>query len=293
MSNFHKHKQKFLQSIRVTSNLSGFSEILIEKDYYCSLILNKLFQSFSSPLIFKGGTLLNKTHVGFYRLSEDLDFSITDDQKLSNREKRHTTARIAKKYINTAVEQLSLDFSKKIKGHNENRFYSTEIEYPSVVVKDKQKIKIEFGIQEKIWEKETLMANTILMDSITHNHVFPKFRVVDLTLKEAFSEKIRAAFSRKTPAIRDVFDIHYAIKQRLIEEPKGYIKIYEIAPMVKYKLKTLNRTINLCDKRKEMFLEQLETDLKPVLRKKDFEEFDFEQAWKWLKILEKRIFESL
>ena len=49
------------------------------------------------------------------------------------------------------------------------------------------------------------MAKTILMDPITHNPVFRKFRVVGLSLKEAYSEKIRAALSRKKPAIRDIF----------------------------------------------------------------------------------------
>ena len=194
-------------------------------------------------------------------------FSITDEPEISNRDKRHAKAQIAKKCITTAVEQLSLNFSKKIEGHNENRFYSTEIEYPSVILKNKQKIKIEFGIQEKVWERKTLPAYTILIDSITHKPVFPEFNIKALSLKEAYSEKIRAAFSRKQPAIRDIFDIHYAIKNRWIEEPKGYIKIHEIAPMVKHKLKTLNRTIDLSDKRKEILLEQLQTDLKPVLRK--------------------------
>ncbi len=138
------------------------------------------------------------------------------------------------------------------------------------------------------------MAKTILMDSITHNPVFREFPVVGLSLKEAYSEKIRAVFSRKKPAIRDIFDIHYAIKRRLIEETnKGFIKVHEIAPMVKYKLKTLNRTIDLSDKRKEKLLDQLQTALKPVLRPKDFEEFDFEQAWEWLKTLKQKISESL
>ena len=136
-------------------------------------------------------------------------------------------------------------------------------------------------------------AKTLLMDPITHNPVFSKFRVVGLSLKETYSEKIRAALSRKNPAIRDIFDIHYAIKKRLIEETRGFIKVHEIAPMVKYKLKILNRTVDLSDKRKKEFLSQLQTELKPVLRKKDFEEFDFEQAWNWLKILEQKISESL
>ena len=293
MSNFHKEKKKFLQSIRVTSDILGFSDILIEKDYYCSLILNELFQSFHCPLVFRGGTLLNKAYVGFYRLSEDLDFSIPDEPKISKREKRHAVAQVAKKYVIDAIENLPLDFSKKFKGHSESRFYTAEVEYNSVITRDKRTIKIEFGIQEKIWERETLMAKTILVDPITHNPIFPEFRVVGLSLKEVYSEKIRAALSRKKPAIRDIFDIHYAIKRRLIEETKGFIKIHEIAPMVKYKLKILNRTVDLSDKRKEKFLGQLQTELKPVLRQKDFEEFDFEQAWDWLKILEQKISESL
>ncbi len=179
-----KDKEKFLQAVRVTSNISGFSDVLIEKDYYCSLILKELFQSFDCPLVFKGGTLLNKAYVGFYRLSEDLDFSIADEFKISSRKKRHNIARIAKGYVTKAVKNLSLNFSKIFKGHNENRFHSAEIEYGSLITKDKKTIKIEFGIQEKIWEKETPMAKTILMDPVNQSPVFREFHVVSLSLKE-------------------------------------------------------------------------------------------------------------
>ncbi len=105
--------------------------------------------------------------------------------------------------------------------------------------------------------------------------------------------KLGKKLPRKKPAIRDIFDIHYALKRHLIEEPRGFIKIHDIAPMVKYKMKVLDREVDLSDKRKEELLSQLQTDLKPVLCQKDFEEFDFEQAWKWLKILEKEISKSL
>ena len=137
------------------------------------------------------------------------------------------------------------------------------------------------------------MAKTLLENPLTQQPVLSDFHVVGLSFKEAYSEKIRAALSREVPAIRDIFDIHYAIKQRLIEEPKTYIRIHEISPMVKYKLKVLNRKIDLSDERKKEFLSQMDTGLKPVLRQKDFEEFNFEQAWNWLKILEQKISESL
>ena len=93
MLNFHKKEKDFLEAIRKTSQNSGFSEILIEKDYYCSLLLKEIFQKkdypFSLPtqMVFKGGTLLNKCYAGFYRLSEDLDFSILNKPKTSRKQR--------------------------------------------------------------------------------------------------------------------------------------------------------------------------------------------------------------
>ncbi len=291
MSNFHKQKEKFLRAVRATAGITGFSEELIEKDYYCSLILKEIFQSRNYILVFKGGTLLNKAHVGFYRLSEDLDFSISAERGLS-RKKRSVLAQIAKKSIVLAVESLSLVFLKPFEGRNENRLYIAEVEYNSLISENKKTIKVEFGVQEKVWERESLMAKTLLVDSIVQKPIVPKFLITGLSLKEAYSEKIRAALSREKPAIRDIFDIHYALKKRLIET-KGFIKIHDISPMVKYKLKVLNRKIDLSSKRKKEFLGQLQTDLKPVLRRKDFEDFDFDQAWNWLKKLEHAISMSL
>ena len=83
-------------------------------------------------------------------MSEDLDFSIPDEPTVSKRKKRHNIAQVAQECIIDAVEKLSLDFSKNFKGHNENCFYTAEVEYDSLIAKDKRTIKIEFGIQEKI-----------------------------------------------------------------------------------------------------------------------------------------------
>ena len=53
----------------------GFIARLIEKDYFCSLVLGYL-QASDASLVFKGGTCLTKVYTGFYCLSEDLDFVI-------------------------------------------------------------------------------------------------------------------------------------------------------------------------------------------------------------------------
>lgn len=214
MLNFHKKEKDFLEAIRKTSQNSGFSEILIEKDYYCSLLLKEIFQAKDYLLVFKGGTLLNKCYAGFYRLSEDLDFSISNKPKTS-RKQRRSLAEKSKKYVIDAIKKLSLDFSKTFEGHNESRLYSAEIAYNSLITGNKNTIKIEFGIHEEIWERESLMAKTLLENPLTQKPVLPDFHVVGLSLKEAYSEKIRAALSREKPAIRDIFDIHYAIKSVL------------------------------------------------------------------------------
>lgn len=63
------------EAIRFTSATRGFIPRLIEKDYFCSVVLEYLAAS-GADLTFKGGTCLSKIHSSFYRLSEDLDFSI-------------------------------------------------------------------------------------------------------------------------------------------------------------------------------------------------------------------------
>ena len=128
MSDFHhENKIQFIEAVRETARQSEFSESLVEKDYYCSLILREIFQSKDCALVFKGGTLLNKCYVGFYRLSEDLDFSIPNIVGKDSRKKRSNLAQIAKEVISKAVNRLSLIFSKSFEGHNENRFYNAEL----------------------------------------------------------------------------------------------------------------------------------------------------------------------
>ena len=288
MSNFHHKNKQFIESVRQTSFDSGFSESLVEKDYYCSLVLKEIFQSKDCDLVFKGGTLLNKCHAGFYRLSEDLDFSISADPNLS-RNIRGKLAQKAKRVINQSIKNLSLSFSTPFQGHDENRLYTTTIEYISAVNNDKNTIKIEFGVNEKVLEKQDLFAKTLLKDVLRKEFVLSDFLLPGLSLKEAYSEKIRAALSRKEPAIRDIFDIYYALEKNIIGNSKPKIKSHEILQMLRKKMEDEELKIYLSSSRKEEFLSQLQTDLKPVLRAVDFENFDFEKTWIWLQNIQKEL----
>ena len=63
------------QAIDFTARETGFIPRLVEKDYFCSVVLEYLAAS-GAGLTFKGGTCLSKIHSSLYRLSEDLDFSL-------------------------------------------------------------------------------------------------------------------------------------------------------------------------------------------------------------------------
>jgi hypothetical protein len=65
----HQRPNEFRAALDFTSAETGFSARLIEKDYWCSLVLGALFASSITALVFKGGTLLSKTYANFDRLS--------------------------------------------------------------------------------------------------------------------------------------------------------------------------------------------------------------------------------
>ena len=75
-----------VRSIELTARQAGFNPRLIEKDYFCSVVLEYLAAS-EPELTFKGGTCLAKIHSDFYRLSEDLDFSISTPLGASRKER--------------------------------------------------------------------------------------------------------------------------------------------------------------------------------------------------------------
>lgn len=73
----HKDVDLFREALRFTAAQSGFVPRLIEKDYFCTLLLDYLSTVAGAELVFKGGTCLAKVHSELYRLSEDLDYTIS------------------------------------------------------------------------------------------------------------------------------------------------------------------------------------------------------------------------
>src|SRR3990170_5656365 len=93
----HEDLSLFREAVNFTTAETAFASRLIEKDYFCTVLLAYLAGAMDDRLVFKGGTCLAKVHADFYRLSEDLDFLFSIETN-SLRSKRRETIRLVKKH---------------------------------------------------------------------------------------------------------------------------------------------------------------------------------------------------
>ncbi len=116
----------FREALAYSEADKGFTSTLIEKDYYCSLVLQYFFSNETS-LVFKGGTCLSKVHVDFYRLSQDLDLIIpvTADTTRTQRSANMKPVKSMFEKLPSAVPGVTI--SEAFKGHNASRQYISSL----------------------------------------------------------------------------------------------------------------------------------------------------------------------
>src|SRR5437867_4151145 len=73
---FHEDADLIREAVNFSAAENGLVPRVIEKDYFCTVLLQHLAIA-GDALVFKGGTCLAKVHAGLYRVSEDLDYVIS------------------------------------------------------------------------------------------------------------------------------------------------------------------------------------------------------------------------
>ncbi len=95
----HGDKTEFRQILERSSAATGFPLHLMEKDYYLTILLGGVNRELDGKLVFKGGTCLNKIYFEYFRLSEDLDFTmLLPERKNRQGNKKQNYGRGEKKY---------------------------------------------------------------------------------------------------------------------------------------------------------------------------------------------------
>jgi len=266
----------FRDALALTRERTGFAERLVEKDYFCTLLLEYLAAA-SSKLVFKGGTCLAKVHANFYRLSEDLDFVIPmpADAPRAERSKR---ARALKEAVATLPKRLPVfRLIEPLTGRNSSTQYNAVVGYTSLSTGREDMIKIEVALREPLLLPTVDgPARTILLDPVSRRALLSPLTLRCIAKTEAFAEKFRAALSRREVAARDFFDLDYAVRKLGLRADDE-----ELIGVVRQKLAVRgNEPVDISAARLAELRQQVEPQLRPVLRREDFAEFDVDRAFR-------------
>jgi len=275
MNWLHKDAEIFRDALALTRERTGFAERLIEKDYFCTALLEYLAAT-ANKLVIKGGTCLAKVHANFYRLSEDLDFVIPmpTDAPRAKRSKRAAAVKEAVAALPRRIPFFRL--VEPLTGANNSTQYNAVIGYASLVGRQEETIKIEVALREPLLlDPLNGLAQTILLDPVSRKPLLKPLEVRCIAKMEAFAEKFRAALSRREVAVRDFFDLDYAVRRLGLQSENP-----ELIDLVRRKLSVPgNEPVDVSANRLAALRQQVGPQLQPVLRAEDFAEFDLERAF--------------
>jgi predicted nucleotidyltransferase component of viral defense system len=274
-----------VQAIVLTARRTGFQPRLVEKDYFCSVVLEYLATS-DEELTFKGGTCLAKVHGSFYRLSEDLDFSISTPTTASRKERSRRGDRL-KAVVGDVPKHLpGLRIVEPLHGANESTQYNATVGYESLLDSHVEPVGIEVGLREAILAARYQgSSRTMVLNPANERPLVDGVPVSCLSYQETMAEKLRAALTRREVAIRDFFDLDHAVRDKAVHPEDR-----ALLDLLRRKLDVPGTgQVDVSPGRVAQLQDQLETDLRPVLRERDFAEFDLERAVRLVSTIAQRL----
>jgi len=210
---------------------------LIEKDFILQELLLELYNNkyFRENFVFKGGTCLIKCYLGYYRFSEDLDFSFVKKHIFKDKSEKQIRKLLSKEinvildFIMGISKKLSLDFSgiksdkRYIELGGNNKFLTLRLWYKSQILEEEQFIKIQINFVELFKYKFKIRKAEILFNNLNieelkflfpddTNIIAKEINLPSYDLREILLEKFRAILTRKGIKPRDFIDIYFIIK---------------------------------------------------------------------------------
>lgn len=174
---------------------------LVEKDFHLTRLLGSLGDRFGGQLLLKGGTLLSKVDLGFFRMSEDADLVLPG-------EAYRDAGRNARRFepIRAALQDLQAPLGCRVRFPGGERFENNShilwhLEYRSEF--GRQEIKVEVSIRPLLTPARSVRLGQLLQDPSFGD--YSGAGCFALSQDEARAEKVRAAFTRE--AIRDFYDL--------------------------------------------------------------------------------------
>lgn len=261
-------REKLKDIIPVVASQRKFRPAIVEKDYYLTVILNNIESLLSERIIFKGGTLLNKIHLNYHRLSEDLDFTYYSKHKLTNRTKRLRAISPIRERMPDFLKKLELKSDNpKGEGFNNSTQYIFYVKYPSIITAKDENIKIEISLREPPLDKPVRTTiKHFYRDPFTNKYLMPTNEIWSLSLEEAVAEKLKASITRKDIAIRDYYDLWYIAESGFDFYQDKFIKLFKKKLTAEGYKGDYTQNFGLSHDKIAILRRQIETDLIPVVR---------------------------
>lgn len=183
-------------------------DLSIEKDYVITWILWGVSQNsiLYESLAFKGGTVLKKAYFKNYRFSEDLDFTILDEN-LSNEQVLNEFQKVLDFIMDESAGinlQINHDKNKEHKPTGSLKFF-IDFVAPMGGAMGNKNLKVD------------VTRGEVLEFDITGRSIFCEYRDIEdifvvkcYTLGEVLIEKMTAVMGRTIP--RDIYDLWYLFK---------------------------------------------------------------------------------
>ncbi|MDO8460199.1 MAG: nucleotidyl transferase AbiEii/AbiGii toxin family protein [Nanoarchaeota archaeon] len=249
---------------------------LIEKDIILSKILFHLTQNtdFFQDYAFKGGTCLTKCYFGYYRFSEDMDFTYLNQKDFIGKSKTKIREIMSDKInklgelIEIIAKNLDLDF--KMEKENKryfqfggsNAFVTFKIWYNSKELEKETFVKIQVNHIEKLnYPIKELNVGLIVPKNLEKDLSFiasedaetllKPVKIKAYDLKEILIEKVRAILTRRGIKARDFVDVFLITKKDKLElndfKKEIIEKISNMLKFEKYSQNIKNKETQLSD----------------------------------------------
>jgi len=169
----HNDIKFFSDTIRATSQYLNINPVFVEKDYWITLVLNRLERSkYVRSTVFKGGTSLSKGYHLISRFSEDVDIAIINKNESSGN-KIKTIIRTVEKEMTDELNEIIME-GVTSKG---SRYRKSVFEYTSINPKNKNnKLIVEVNSFANTYPFELLTINSMVFDFLfqTNNENYIK-----------------------------------------------------------------------------------------------------------------------
>ncbi|MCK4360012.1 MAG: nucleotidyl transferase AbiEii/AbiGii toxin family protein [Candidatus Cloacimonetes bacterium] len=245
-----------------------FRPIIVEKDFYMTIILNSIESHFSNKLIFKGGSLLNKIYFDYQKLSEDLDFTLLIKDELNSRSKRSKAIAPIRENMRSFLSYLDLTSNNpEGEGFNNSTQYIFNILFSSFISGKNENLKLEISLSQFPIDKPVYnVIKHFYKNPFTNEDLIPENKILSLSLTEAVAEKLKAAITRKDLAIRDYYDLWHIVKSGFDFYNKKFLNIFKKKLEGEGYKGDYSYNFGLGKVEIELLYQQVKTDLIPVIR---------------------------